>query len=150
LCKLLVIFSGHYNKRIWYEIDNSLQEMVWLKKNGQSPGFVSYLLKTEPILVFGKPKGRYAMDLFERLLVFNDDLKGEHTCPKPVDLMMDLLKPQVGTNGIVLDLFGGSGSTMVAAASCRRRCYMMEIDPVYVQVIIDRMKKLGANAKKIN
>ena len=79
------------------------------------------------------------MDLFERLLVFNDDLKGEHTCPKPVDLMMDLLKPQVGTNGIVLDLFGGSGSTMVAAASCRRRCYMMEIDPVYVQVIIDRM-----------
>lgn len=43
---------------------------------------------------------------------------------------------------IVLDLFLGSGSTMVAAHQLNRKCYGMEIDPIYCQVIINRMRKL--------
>jgi len=43
---------------------------------------------------------------------------------------------------IVADLFSGSGSTMVAAHQLKRKCYGMELDPKYCQVIIDRMKKL--------
>jgi DNA modification methylase len=46
------------------------------------------------------------------------------------------------TNSSVLDLFIGSGTTMVAAHQLNRMCYGMEIDPKYCQVIIDRMKKL--------
>jgi len=42
----------------------------------------------------------------------------------------------------VLDLFLGSGSTMVAAHQLGRKCYGMELDPKYCQVIIDRMRKL--------
>jgi DNA modification methylase len=42
----------------------------------------------------------------------------------------------------ILDLFLGSGSTMVAAHQLNRKCYGMELDPKYCQVIIDRMKKL--------
>lgn len=51
----------------------------------------------------------------------------------------------------VLDLFIGSGSTMVAAHQLKRKCYGCELDPKYCQVIIDRMKKLDSTIKvKIN
>jgi DNA modification methylase len=45
-------------------------------------------------------------------------------------------------NKIVLDLFLGSGTTMVAAEQLKRKCYGMELDPKYCQVIVDRMRKL--------
>ncbi len=51
----------------------------------------------------------------------------------------------------ILDIFLGSGSTMVAAHQLKRKCYGMELDPKYCQVIIDRMQKLDENIKvKIN
>jgi DNA modification methylase len=43
---------------------------------------------------------------------------------------------------LVIDLFLGGGTTMVAAHQLNRKCYGMEIDPKYCQVIIDRMRKL--------
>jgi len=43
---------------------------------------------------------------------------------------------------IIIDLFLGSGSTMVASHQLKRKCYGMELDPKYCQVIVDRMKKL--------
>jgi DNA modification methylase len=45
-------------------------------------------------------------------------------------------------NNLIFDLFLGSGSTMVAAHQLNRKCYGMELDPKYCQVIIDRMRKL--------
>jgi len=43
---------------------------------------------------------------------------------------------------LIADLFSGSGSTMVAAHQLKRKCYGMELDPKYCQVIVDRMRKL--------
>ena len=51
----------------------------------------------------------------------------------------------------VLDLFGGSGTTLIAAEQLGRKCYMMELDPHYCDVIIARWEKLtGKKATKIN
>jgi DNA modification methylase len=44
----------------------------------------------------------------------------------------------------ILDIFSGSGSTMVAAHQLKRRCFGMELEPKYCAVIIDRMKKLDS------
>jgi site-specific DNA-methyltransferase (adenine-specific) len=52
-------------------------------------------------------------------------------------------------NDIVLDLFGGSGSTLIGCEQMNRICYMMELDPKYVTIIIKRWEKLtGKKAEK--
>lgn len=67
---------------------------------------------------------------------------GNHATPKPIPLCQRAIKSSCPNNGLVLDMFLGSGSTMVAAHQLKRKCYGMELDPKYCQVIIDRMKKL--------
>ena len=68
-----------------------------------------------------------------------------HPTQKPVALMHDLIKDYSTENGTILDLFGGSGSTLIACEQLNRKCLMMEIDPVYTQVIIDRWEKYTGN-----
>jgi DNA modification methylase len=65
-----------------------------------------------------------------------------HPTMKPVELCEKAIKNSTQFNGKVLDLFLGSGSTMVAAHQLKRKCYGVEIDPIYCQIIIDRMRKL--------
>ena len=67
-----------------------------------------------------------------------------HTTPKPIDIITKALNNSSKTNHLILDLFLGSGSTMVASHQLNRKCYGMELDPKYCQVIIDRMKKLDS------
>jgi DNA modification methylase len=50
-------------------------------------------------------------------------------------------------NDLIMELFTGSGSTMVASHQLKRKCYGMELDPKYCQVIVDRMKKLNPDIK---
>ena len=64
-----------------------------------------------------------------------------HPTMKPINLIENGLNHNPSAKS-VLDLFLGSGSTMVAAHQLNRKCYGMELDPKYCQVIIDRMKKL--------
>lgn len=67
---------------------------------------------------------------------------GNHATPKPIPLCERAIKSSCPDNGLVLDMFLGSGSTMVASHQLKRKCYGMELDPKYCQVIVDRMKKL--------
>jgi DNA modification methylase len=67
---------------------------------------------------------------------------GKHATPKPIPLCERAIKSSCPDGGLVLDFFLGSGSTMVAAHQLKRKCYGMELDPKYCQVIIDRMRKL--------
>lgn len=68
-----------------------------------------------------------------------------HPTMKPIELCENALNHASKKRNKVLDLFLGSGSTMVAAHQLKRKCYGMELDPKYCQVIIDRMQKLDNN-----
>lgn len=66
----------------------------------------------------------------------------KHPTMKPINLLSFQIKNSSKKNEIVLDLFGGSGSTLISAEQLNRKCYMMEYDPKYVDVIIDRWETL--------
>lgn len=73
-----------------------------------------------------------------------------HPTMKPVKLMARLIKNSTKQGHIVLDLFGGSGSTLIACEQINRKCLMMEYDPKYCDVILDRWEKLiGQKAERI-
>jgi DNA modification methylase len=66
----------------------------------------------------------------------------EHPTMKPVELVAKAVNHASRKDDIVLDLFGGSGTTMVASEQLGRKAYLNELDPKYCQVIVDRMLKL--------
>ena len=75
----------------------------------------------------------------------------EHPTMKPLLLLAELIQNSSRKKETVLDIFLGSGSTMAAAHQLDRKCYGIELDPKYCQVIIDRMKKLDESIEvKIN
>lgn len=66
----------------------------------------------------------------------------EHPTMKPVPLVAKAIKASSARGGSVLDPFGGSGSTLIAAEQTQRKCYTMELDEKYCDVIVSRWEKL--------
>ena len=91
-------------------------------------------------------------DLFNIWLVKRDNAQDyEHPTQKPVTLHEKALKRCTAPGTIVVDLFGGSGSTLIACEQLKRKCFTMEMNPIFAQVIINRYEKYSGNkAKKIN
>lgn len=74
----------------------------------------------------------------------------EHPTMKPVRLLGRLIANSSRRGETVLDPFGGSGSTMIACEELGRSCRMMELDPRFVDVIVDRWEKFtGLKARKV-
>ena len=74
-----------------------------------------------------------------------------HPTQKPINLLSYLIQTYSNEKEIVLDLFGGSGSTLIACEQLNRRCYMVELDPKYCDVIIQRWENLtGKKAVLLN
>ena len=65
-----------------------------------------------------------------------------HPTQKPVKMLAEILNDFSKENDVVLDCFGGSGSTLIACEQTHRKCRMMELDPHYCDVIIQRWEKL--------
>ena len=79
------------------------------------------------------------------------DHKRYHPTQKPIKLAGWFLDRYSKDGQIIVDLFGGSGSTLIACEQLNRKCYMCELDPKYVDVIIDRWEKFtGKKATKLN
>jgi DNA modification methylase len=74
-------------------------------------------------------------------------LQMQHPTQKPLEICERGINNSTNVNELILDLFLGSGSTMVASHQLKRKCYGMELDPKYCQVIIDRMIKLDPDVK---
>lgn len=74
----------------------------------------------------------------------------EHPTMKPNKLLARLIKNSTKQMELVVDGFGGSGSTLISCEQLNRVCYMMELDPKYVDVIIKRWENLtGETAVKV-
>jgi site-specific DNA-methyltransferase (adenine-specific) len=88
--------------------------------------------------------GNNGMDIWEIPRTQKNEL---HPTMKPIPLCEKAINDASKLNDIVLDLFLGSGSTMVASHQLKRNCYGMELDPKYCDVIIKRLIKLDPSLK---
>jgi DNA modification methylase len=129
--------------------------LVW-NKNNHVLGRCDYNYKHEQILYGWKKKGThtfYGQGEFKTTVWdVEKPLKNDlHPTMKPIRLVTSAILDGSKEGDIVLDVFGGSGSTLIAAEETGRKCYMMEIDTHYCDVIIARWEKLtGKQAKKIS
>ena len=127
--------AAHYfsEKRNISTIINSIDNL----KDGKLEDyqqFVEELKESSTVLFCDKP--------------VKDDL---HPTMKPMELIEKQVKNSSREGENVLDLFGGSGTTLLVCEKLKRKCFMMEYDPKYADVIIDRWQELtGQKAKLIN
>lgn len=138
--------------------------IVWKKKIGMPCAFPSqrHLLKHNCELIFCfNQEGNRAFpnsqwepgDMGNCIETENasgtNEYAKEHAATFPVALPSEIIKNFTDTS--VLDLFGGTGTTLIAAEQLNRTCYMMELDPHYCDIIIARWEKLtGQKAVKLN
>ena len=115
---------------------------VWDKKNAGLNGAGGMSEQWEAIIVAGNIKySRFGGNVFNVSREQKKRIDSPHPHQKPIELLSDLLEYFQDYN-LLVDPFSGSGSTMVAAHQLKRKCYGMELDPKYCQVIVDRMRKL--------
>jgi DNA modification methylase len=79
---------------------------------------------------------------YGKYFILDNEKSDDHPTIKPIEIISNELQIGSNINSLIFDFFLGSGSTMVAAHQLKRKCYGMELDPKYCQVIIDRMRKL--------
>lgn len=129
-------------------------ELIWVKDQ-MCFGRADYHYKHEPIIYGWKRKGKHIwygdrkqVSTIECPRPKKSDL---HPTMKPIELLEKLLHNSSQQNSKVLDTFGGSGSTLIACEKTNRKCFMMELDPHYVDVIISRWEKFtGKKAELLN
>lgn len=126
--------------------------VVWDKKQaGLSGG--GFAEQYEMLCVFIKGKAvqnAYSGNVWSMSREHSNRSEMEHPHKKPIEVLVKALELTSQRKDSVLDLFGGSGSTLIACEQTDRTCFMMELDPKYVDVIIARWEKLtGLTAELI-
>ena len=135
------IYSELKNLIIWAK-DNggmgtfyrSRHELIFVYKNGTAPHINTFELGQH---------GRYRTNVWEyrgvnTLKANRPEELALHPTVKPVQMLADAILDVSGRGDVVLDLFGGSGSTLIAAHKTGRRAYLSEYDPVYCDRILAR------------
>jgi DNA modification methylase len=127
-------------------------DLCFYKKLCTVPNYKGHLMTDcEYIAVIGKqdPNKGLEKETYSKCFIGKKDQDNELSYSKPIELCAKYIKLYAKEN--VLDLFGGSGSTLIACEQLNRICYMMELDPKYCDVIIKRYENLtGQKAVKIS
>ena len=127
--------------------------IIWVKNGGYGALNANYKQKHESCL-YWKPRGKklnFVGATTETTVweICKDGINKLHPTQKPVELAAKAIKNH--SAGLIVDLFGGSGSTLIACEQLNRTCYMMEIDPKYIDVIINRWEQFtGQKAVRLN
>lgn len=140
---------------VYHELKNVI---TWVKDNGGMGTF--YRSRHELIFAFKSgtaphintfelgQHGRYRTNVwtYKGMNSFGAGRLDElsmHPTVKPVQMIADAIKDVSSRGGIVLDPFGGSGSTLIAAHKTGRRAYLVELDPLYCAVIVQRWERFA-------
>ena len=122
--------------------------LVWVK-NTLVLGRQDYHWRHEPCLYGWKSgKAHYFVNDRTQTTVLEYDKparNAEHPTMKPIPLFAKLIENSTKENENVLDTFGGSGTTLIACEQLNRNCYMVELSPVYCDVIVNRWEALTGN-----
>jgi DNA modification methylase len=140
------IWTSHQVYPIWREMyeDYYLNTIIWDKGKMGMGDLSSYGNNYEMALFCSQGKPKLKGERKKAIWEINVEAGSEYIHPtqKPISLSAYAIPDFINENDLVLDLFLGSGSTMAASHQLKRKCYGMELDPKYCQVIIDRIKKL--------
>jgi DNA modification methylase len=117
--------------------------IVWVKNNSTFHMSKDYKWKHEPIIYGWKGTHEwYGPNTEDSVWTIDRPSRSEeHPTMKPIALVARAIKNSSKGNQNVLDIFGGSGSTLIACEQTNRTCYMMELDPKYCDVIRKRFAK---------
>lgn len=134
------------------ENNNMPYDLAFYKKKNTVPNYKGHLMTdVEYIAIIGKqdPNKGLEKEMYSKCFIGQKDNDNELSYSKPVALCAKYI--QLYSKQTVLDLFGGSGSTLIACEQLNRKCYMAELDPHYCDVIIQRWENLtGKKAVLLN
>ena len=147
-----IVTLGTKNIGVMARLDEIAGVACWVKKNWITSCRIAKLQQWEPIFCYGDFTAyKRTSDLFEINRAYQKDVGDEHTCPKQIKLITEIIENYSHDKEKVIDLFGGSGTTLIVCEQLNRTCYMMELDPKYCDVIIKRWESLtGQKAALLN
>jgi site-specific DNA-methyltransferase (adenine-specific) len=147
--KEMFLFGGDYFAELLPNKNNG-SWLVWDKRKDSQADAIG----AEFELIWSKQKHKRRMlrhDWFGFLSSQNvqDARNRVHPTQKPITLLVDIMKQWGDENDKIVDIYGGSGSTLIAAEQTNRICYMMELDPKYCDVIVTRWENLTNQKAKL-
>ena len=133
ICDKLILWGGNYFLDFLPSSDGWL---IWDKRgesgirNNFADGEMAWCSFHTPIRIYHQ--------LWNGMIREGEHEKRVHPTQKPVRMLSEILKDFSKENEVIVDVFGGSGSTLIACEQLNRKCYMAELDPKYCDVIIQR------------
>lgn len=149
--KEMFLFGADYFAELLLD-KNSGSWLVWDKRKESQADAIG----SEFELIWSKNKHKRRMLRFDwfGFLSSKDPKEARnrvHPTQKPTSLLAEIIKQWGNNANLIVDLYGGSGSTLIACEQLNRKCFMMELDEHYCDVIITRWENLtGKKAMKIN
>ena len=146
LCDKMILWGGNYFLDFLPASDGWL---IWDKRgesgirNTFADGEMAWCSFHTPVRIYHQ--------LWNGMIREGEHEKRVHPTQKPIRMLSEILRDFTNEGDIILDVFGGSGSTLIACEQTGRTCYMAELSPEYVDVIIARWENLtGQKAVRID
>ena len=145
ICDKLILWGGNYFLDFLPSSDGWL---IWDKRgesgirNNFADGEMAWCSFHTPVRIYHQ--------LWNGMIREGEHEKRVHPTQKPIRMLSEILKDFSKEKEVIVDVFGGSGSTLIACEQLNRKCYMAELDPKYCDVIIQRWEDFtGMKAVKI-